>query len=117
MGAALIMSFNKMKSKYGTHNPVVSRILQISCTECELGVMLLENWSTDIQHALVNKNQDISPIDNAAELVEVANQQTQLIKQQEAVYLGGSIQATPKSPSCSKMSNHSTTRTDSCTPI
>ena len=29
MGATLIMSFNKMKSKYVTHNPVVSRILQI----------------------------------------------------------------------------------------
>ena len=29
MGATHIMSFNKMKSKYGTHNSVISRILQI----------------------------------------------------------------------------------------
>ena len=52
--------------------------------ECELGVMLLENWSIVIHHAFVDKNQDIAPIDNATELVEVANQQTDLlIKQQE----------------------------------
>ena len=45
MGATLIMSFNRMKSKYGTHNPVVTRILQSSHMECKLGVTLLENWS------------------------------------------------------------------------
>ena len=52
--------------------------------ECELGVTLLENWSTVIRHAFVDKNQDIAPINNATELVEIANQQTALlIKQQE----------------------------------
>ena len=45
---------------------------------------LLENWSTVICHAFVDKNQDIAPINNATELVEIANQQTALlIKQQE----------------------------------
>ena len=84
MGATLIMCFNKMKSKYGTHNPVVSKILQIFHMERELGVTLLENWSTVICHAFVDKNQDIAPINNATELVEIANQQTALlIKQQE----------------------------------
>ena len=84
MGATLIMSFNKMKSKYGTHNPVVSKILQIFHVEHELGVTLLENWSTVICQAFVDKNQDNAPINNATELVEIANQQTALlIKQQE----------------------------------
>ena len=84
MGATLIMSFNKMKSKYASHNLVVSRILQIFHTECELGVMLLENWSTVICFTFVDKNQDICPIDNATEFVEAVNQQTALlIKQQE----------------------------------
>ena len=78
------MSFNKMKSKYGTLNPVVSRILQFFCMEHELGVTLLENWNTVIYHAFVDKTQDIAPVDNATELVEVANQQTALLmKQQE----------------------------------
>ena len=47
------MSFNKMKSKYGPHNPVVSKILQIFHMECELGVTLLEIWSTVICQAFV----------------------------------------------------------------
>ena len=52
--------------------------------EHELGVTLLENWSIVICHAFVDKNQDIAPINNATELVEIANQQTALlIKQQE----------------------------------
>ena len=81
--ATLIMSFNKMKSKYGTHNPVVSMILQSFHMECELGVTLLENWSTVIPHTFVGKNQDIAPIDNATELVEVVNQQTALLIKQQ----------------------------------
>ena len=51
--------------------------------ECELGVTLLENWSTIICHAFVDRNQDIAPIDNATELVEVVNQQTALLIEQQ----------------------------------
>ena len=68
VGATLIMSFNEMKSNYGT----------FFHTKCELGVMLLENWSIVLHHSFADKNQDISPIDKANELVELVNQQTAL---------------------------------------
>ena len=40
--------------------------------------MLLENWSIVLHHSFTDKNQDISPIDKANELVELVNQQTAL---------------------------------------
>ena len=51
-----------MKYKYGTHNPVISRILQIFHMEHDLGMTLLENWNTVVHHAFADKNQDIAPI-------------------------------------------------------